>query len=113
MAQVMAGVMSINMPKVLQGFNYLSPLRYMIRNLGPYSLRPIIFTCNDNQRLPDGRCIIETGKDVLQLWKLDTNPAVNIALLGVCAVAYRFIAYVLLKVMRTHWGEGKSKAVKQ
>ena len=108
----MAGIMSINMPILLAGFNHLSPLRYMVRNLAPYTLRPIIFTCKENQRTPEGRCFIETGKDVLELWKLDTDPRVNIALLGVCTVIYRLLAYVLLKVMRTHWGEGRQKKQK-
>ena len=105
----MAGIMSINMPTLLAGFNYLSPLRYMVRNLAPYTLRPITLTCNDNQRDPEGKCFIQTGKDVLQLWKLDGDPAMNIALLGVCTVVYRLLAYVLLKVMRTHWGENRQK----
>lgn len=109
MAQVMSGVMSINMPEVLQDFNYLSPLRYAIRNLAPYSLRSIEFTCTDYQRLPDGRCIIETGKDVLKLYNLDTNPAMNIMALGLCTIVYRVLAYILLKVMKTHWGDGRKK----
>ena len=115
LAQTMSGVMSINMPVVLKGFNYLNPLRYVLRNLAPYSLKDIEFSCTDYQRLPDGRCTIETGKDVLRLYDLDTNPAINIALLGVCAVVYRLLAYLLLKAMRTHWGSGKGKvgAVKQ
>lgn len=46
---------------------------------------------------------------MLKLWELDTDPAINIALLGVCTVVYRVLAYVLLKVARTHWGEGKQK----
>jgi hypothetical protein len=105
----MSGVMSIDMPDVLQGFNYLSPLRYVIRNLVPYSLKDIEFTCKDSQRLPDGKCTIETGKDVLRLYALDTNPAINIMALGVCAVVYRLLAYVLLKAMKTHWGDGNGK----
>lgn len=109
MAQTMAGIMSIHMPVLLDGFNYLSPLRYMVRNLAPYTLNPITLTCNNNQRNPDGTCFIPTGKDVLKLWELDTDPAINIALLGVCTVVYRVLAYVLLKVARTHWGEGKQK----
>jgi hypothetical protein len=106
-AQFMSGVMSINMPAFLRGVNYLSPLRYAIRNLAPYSLSAIIFTCNDNQKLPNGQCPITTGKEVLQLYKLDSDPGLNIAALGVVTVLYRVLAYLLLKAVRGHWKRGK------
>jgi len=101
----MSGVMSINMPAFLQGVNYLSPIRYAIRNLAPYSLHDIVFTCTKSQLLPDGTCPITTGIEVLKLYDLDTNPAVNLAALGACMVVYRLLAYMLLKVMRMHWGD--------
>ena len=82
----MSGVLSINMPSFLQGVNCLSPIRYAIRNLAPYSLRDITFTCNESQRLPNGECTISTGAQVLQLYDLDTNPGMNIMALGVCCV---------------------------
>lgn len=107
MAQIMGGVMSIGMPTVLKGFNYLSPIRYMVRCLGPYSLRPITFTCEDFQRDQNGRCFIQTGYDALRLYDIDQDPALNLAVLGAAAVIYRLLAYVLLKVKRTHWGEKK------
>lgn len=100
----MSGVMSINMPAFLQGVNYLSPLRYAIRNLAPYSLHAIHFTCNESQRLPDGRCPIETGEQVLDLYKLDTDALKNLIALGACTLIYRLAAYALLKAMRMHWG---------
>lgn len=109
LAQIMSGVMVINMPTALQGFNYLSPLRYALRNLAPYSLRDILFTCNNLQRLPNGRCIIETGKDVLDLYDLDTNPELNLIGLAACVVIYRALAYVLLKMKKTHWGGRKGQ----
>ncbi|CZT10387.1 related to A.gambiae ATP-binding-cassette protein [Rhynchosporium agropyri] len=103
-SQFMSGVMSINMPSFLQGVNYLSPLRYAIRNLAPYSLSGIHFTCDDYQRLPNGPCPIENGEQVLDLYKLNTNPWKNILALGICTLIYRLAAYGLLKVVRTHWG---------
>jgi len=108
-AQFMSGVLSINMPQFLQGVNFLSPIRYAIRNLAPYSLRHITFTCNEQQRLPNGQCTITSGKQVLQLYDLDANPAVNIAGLAACTVVYRLLAYVLLKAMRMHWGDWRGK----
>lgn len=105
----MSGVLSINMPGFLQGVNYLSPIRYVIRNLAPYSLRGIAFTCNDSQRLPNGECIISTGEQVLELYDLNTNPEMNIMALGVCTLVYRLLAFLLLKAMRTHWPNLKGK----
>lgn len=101
--------MSINMPAFLRGVNYLSPLRYAVRNLAPYSLQHIIFTCSDAQRLPDGQCPITTGRQVLDLYNLNTNPTINIIGVGVSALIYRLLAYALLKVARTHWGDRKTK----
>jgi hypothetical protein len=108
-AQFMSGIISINMPAFLKGVNYLSPIRYAIRNLAPYSLRDITFTCNDSQRLPNGECTISTGQQVLQLYDLDTNPGMNLMALGVCTLVYRLLAFLLLKAMRTHWPDLKRR----
>lgn len=106
-AQFMSGIMSIAMPGFLQGVNYLSPIRYAVRNLLPYSLRNIKFHCTAAQRLPDGSCPIASGIQVLDLYALNTNPGRNIMALGICTVVYRLLAYVLLKAMRMNWGESK------
>lgn len=98
--------MSINMPAFLKGVNYLSPLRYAIRNLAPYSLSQIIFTCAEYQRLPDGKCPIENGKEVLGLYRLHTDPRLNLAMLGVVTVCYRLLAWGLLRVVKGHWKWG-------
>lgn len=105
----MSGVLSIGMPGFLKALNYLSPIRYCVRNLAAYSLRGITFTCNDSQKLPNGECIISTGKQVLQLYDLDTDPAMNIMALGICTLIYRLLAYLLLKVKRTHWPDLKKR----
>lgn len=105
--------MSINMPAFLRGVNYLSPLRYAIRNLAPYSLRGIFFTCSAEQRLPDGKCPIESGQQVLELYKLDADPLVNLLCLGATAIVYRLLAYALLKAMRTHWGGSRKGRVRE
>jgi hypothetical protein len=102
----MSGVMSINMPAFLKGVNYLSPLRYAIRNLAPYSLSHILFTCSQEQKLPNGQCPIVNGKQVLDLYKLDTDPRLNLAMLGVVTVCYRLLAWALLRVVRGHWKWG-------
>lgn len=102
-ANLMVGILSIDMPPLFAGFNYLSPIRYAARAVAPYSLRGVAFTCTAGQRLPDGSCPIETGEDVLELYKLNEDPAVNVALLGVCVVVYRLLAWGVVRLVRMHW----------
>lgn len=103
-AIVMSGIMSLNIPPVLEAFNHLSPIKYSIGNLAPYSLRGVVFTCTDSQRLPpDGKCPIETGEDVLRLWGLDGDAGLNLLALGLCVVVYRVLGYILIKGRREWW----------
>jgi hypothetical protein len=102
----MSGILSINMPAFLSALNYLSPLRYSVRNLAPYSLRDIEFTCDAQQRLPDGSCTISTGAAVLDLYNLNVEPGWQLLALGACALVYRLVAYLLLKTVRTRWDGG-------
>merc|ERR1712000_453928 len=104
-ANIMAGVLSIDMPDLFKAVNYLSPIRYATRALAPYSLRGVEFGCNDSQRLPDGNCPIETGEDVLKLYNFDVDPVVNVAALAGCVVVYRILAWALLRVVRGRWRE--------
>ncbi|PQE26531.1 ABC transporter protein [Rutstroemia sp. NJR-2017a BBW] len=105
-AQFMSGILSIGMPTFLQDINYLSPIRYAIRNLAPYTLRDIHFTCTDAQRLPSGECPIVDGRQALKLYNLDEDPLWNLVALGICTVVYRCVAWGLLKVARGNLGEG-------
>ena len=52
----MAGLISLSIPPFLQAFNHLSPLKYAVQNLLPYTLYNVKFTCNDEQRLGTGQC---------------------------------------------------------
>ncbi|KAG5975653.1 hypothetical protein E4U55_007602 [Claviceps digitariae] len=101
-ANCISGVLSINMPDLFTAVNYLSPIRYATRAVAPYSLRGVPFTCTDAQRLPppDGRCPIESGTQVLDLYHFNVDPAVNVACLAGCVVLYRLLAWLLLRVMR-------------
>lgn len=96
----LGGVMSLNVNEVLQGINHISPIKYAIGNLAPYFMKHQHFVCTASQRLADGSCPIATRQQVLDLYNLDTDGPMNIMALGVCTVAYRFVAYALLKVFR-------------
>lgn len=115
-ANIMGGVMSLNIPAFLQAFNHLSPIKWAIGNLAPYTLTDVYFTCTDDQRLPGGQCPVTTGKDVLELYNLNGNAGLNLLALGICMLVYRLLAYLLLKAKRTRWawrerlGAGRQKA---
>ncbi|KAI1505179.1 ABC transporter [Biscogniauxia marginata] len=102
-AQVMAGIISIDMPELFRVFNYLSPLKYATAALASFSLRGVAFTCDDSQRLPDGRCAIETGEQVLDLYKLNVDGVVNLIALAGMIVVYRLVAWLMLRLVRTRW----------
>ncbi|KAF2746946.1 P-loop containing nucleoside triphosphate hydrolase protein [Sporormia fimetaria CBS 119925] len=102
-AQTMGGVMALSIPSFLQAFNHLSPIKYAIGNMAPYTLRGQQFTCEEWQRLPNGRCPLETGEEVLNLYKLNKNAGMNVLALGVCTVLYRLFAYVILKAVKERW----------
>jgi len=40
---------------------------------------------------------------VLKLYKLDANPELNLMALGICAIVYRFVAYLILKMVKDRW----------
>nr|KMM64532.1 ATP-binding cassette sub-family G member 8 [Coccidioides posadasii RMSCC 3488] len=106
---VLGGVLSLNVPAVLQAFNHLSPIKYSVSNLAPYAMTGQVFTCTNAQRLPNGNCPIETGEQVLMLYNQDDkDPAINVMALGLVAIGYRLVAYLLLKAMRSH---GISKSI--
>jgi ABC-type multidrug transport system ATPase subunit len=102
-AQIMAGIMSIDMPALFRAFNYLSPLKYATATMAHYSLRGLAFSCDDTQRLPNGECTIATGEEVLDLYKLNVNAVVNIGALAATVVIYRLVAWALLRAVRTRW----------
>jgi ABC-type multidrug transport system ATPase subunit len=102
-AQTMGGVLSIDMPAPLQALNYASPIRYAVRAFATTSLRGVSFSCDAAHTGPDGRCIISTGTQVLQLFKMDVGTLMNVVGLAVCVVAYRLIAWALLRIVRTKW----------
>lgn len=95
--------MSIDMPAIYDAFNHISPVRFAVLALAPYTLRGVQFSCEASQRLPNGRCIISTGEDVLDLYKLNVNGTLNLGYLMVLAFAYRIAAWALLRAVRTKW----------
>ena len=54
--------MSLNIPAFLQAFNHLSPVKWSIGNLAPYTLAGVTFSCTEVQRLPNGQCPVTDGE---------------------------------------------------
>jgi hypothetical protein len=95
-------VLSLNIPSFLQAWNHLSPVKYAIGNMAPYTLRGVQFTCEEWQEI-NGRCPITTGEEALDLYKLNNNPEMQIMALGICTIVYRLIAYLILKMVKERW----------
>jgi hypothetical protein len=96
----MAGVFSLHVPAFLQAFNHLSPVKWAVGNLAPYSMRGLMFTCSVDQRGRIGPCPIATGEQALQLYNLDHDPSRYLLALGACAMGYRLVSFLLLAVVK-------------
>ena len=100
LALIMARVLSVNLPPFFQAFNHLSPAKWSVGNLAPYTLRSQTSTCSKSQQLSNNTCSIITGQQVLELHKFNSDPGRSLAALGACTIAYRIAAYLLLKAMK-------------
>ena len=98
------GLSSLDMPKFLEGVNYISPLKYAAASLSIKTFTNFNFTCTDTQKLPDGNCPIQTGQQALSLLKLNTSLAPNIGALVAVTVVYRVVAWVVLRLFKADFG---------
>lgn len=94
--------MSLNIPSFLQAFNNLSPIKWSMGNLGPYTLRGVHFSCEKYQEI-NGKCPVSSGEEALALYKLEKDPEMYIMALGICTIIYRFLAYLVLKAVKERW----------
>jgi len=102
--------MSIDMPAFLKGLNYFNPCKYAAATLSIKAFTNFEFTCTDTQRLPDGSCPTRTGQQVLDLLNYHTSLASNIGVLVAVTVAYRLIAYAVLRLSKADFGVTKQDA---
>jgi len=102
--------MSIEMPAFFEGINYLSPSKYAAATVSIKTFTGFEFTCTDAQKLPDGSCPIQTGQQVLDLLNYHTSLASNIAGLVAVTVAYRLMAYAVLRLSKADFGVTKKGA---
>lgn len=94
----MAGLMSLNMPRVLKGFNYLNPLGYtskvMINFAFPKSLK---LTCQDGGQNANGTCIFSNGYQVLEAYHVVVDTRKYLGIIVCVAIIYRMLAFFVLK----------------
>ena len=106
--------MSLSPPRVLQWFNHISPIKYAIDNLAYYCLTGLELQCTDSQRRADGSCPLQTGKQALKLYDLDTDqPEIGLVAGVVLMVGYRLLVWVVLMLqVRCRNGFGYQRWVK-
>ena len=92
------------MSAFFKGVNYISPGKYAAAAVAIQTFTDFEFTCTDAQRLPNGSCPIQTGQQVLDLFNYHTSLASNIGALVGVTVAYRIIAYAVLRLSKADFG---------
>jgi len=102
--------MSIDMFPFFKGVNRLSPNGYAAATLSIKTFKNFEFTCTSAQMLPDGRCAVQTGQQVLDMYNYRTSLASNIGALVGVTVAYRVIAYMVLRLSKADFGVTKKGA---
>lgn len=95
------------MPVFIRGVNYGSPLKYAVASLSIKAFTDFEFTCTDTQKLPDGNCPIQMGQQVPDLLNYHTSLTSNICALVGVTVAYRLIAYMVLRLSKADFGVTK------
>lgn len=101
----LGGVLAVDVTGFLQWINHVNPIKWQVNAMASEQLRGVEFTCEQGQRLPNGACPIETGEQVLALYKLDKFSTGECAgFLAIIAVSIRVLAYVVLKLRRTNFG---------
>ncbi|CCE61169.1 hypothetical protein TPHA_0A00840 [Tetrapisispora phaffii CBS 4417] len=94
----MSGLLSLDLSRVLKGFNYLNPLNYTSLVIINYAFpSDLTFTCNDGGRLEDGTCEFANGTSVLESYNLVVNTSHYLGIIVCVAFIYRTIAYLILK----------------
>ncbi|KAH6591647.1 hypothetical protein BASA61_004846 [Batrachochytrium salamandrivorans] len=102
---VMSGILSSNMPIVLDRLNYMSPIPYLTRLLTINEFdHTTVFSCTQDE-IASNTCLYHTGADVLALLSgsVDVMPfeggrfAYYALIGGALTVMYRVIAYAILQ----------------
>ncbi|KAI8902367.1 P-loop containing nucleoside triphosphate hydrolase protein [Globomyces pollinis-pini] len=106
---IMTGLLSSNMPLILDRINRVSPVPYFAHLLAANEFTSkITFTCTDEQVLTQ-QCLYKNGTDVLKLltasddlFTFNENDITYYIVAGVgITIAYRFATFIFLKIRMT------------
>jgi hypothetical protein len=101
----LGGVIAVDVTGFLQWINHVNPIKWLVNAVAIETLEGVEFTCNSVQRLPDGSCPIETGEQVLELYRLnDFSVGECVGYLSLLVIAMRIASYIVLKLRRTNFG---------
>ncbi|KXS10981.1 P-loop containing nucleoside triphosphate hydrolase protein [Gonapodya prolifera JEL478] len=97
----MCGVGAVNLPRVLDIINYISPLHWGIHALTVQEFTGLKFTCQPtpDQSLPDGTCIYQNGEQILDkvVNMSGERSWFNVVILLVLVILLRLLAFAGLK----------------
>jgi len=99
------------MPAFFKGINHASPSKYPAAILTLKTFTDFEFTCTDAQRLPGGNCLIQTGRQVLDLFNYHTSLGLNVGALVAVTIVYRLIAYGVLRLAKADFGVTRKEKV--
>jgi hypothetical protein len=93
------GIVSLKVPMPLQAFNYLSPIKYMIASLATFSMHDRKFSCSAETEAYS----TISGEELLTLYNLNADGQLNLIVLGGVTIAYRLIAFGVVKASMQEW----------
>ena len=96
---MMGGIMSLTMPAVLKGINWISPTKYSNSIMVNLAFKDLQITCSDSTM-----CQFTTGEQVLEQYFLKANFIPYFGALAIIVVVYRLIALTVLKINRLKLG---------
>ena len=99
---MICGYIGLNMPAVMWGLNFMSPLKWGSLLVSNVTLRGASFTCLPSEQLPTGLCPLATGVDVLSLYKLglsDREYSSYFWILALNTCGYLVLAFAALRIM--------------
>jgi len=102
----MTGLISLNMPAVLQGINHISIMKYACEFASINEFTGLTFTCTEAQQLADGSCPYTTGEQVLATYNFyPSNKWLDFGLIILLTFIYRLIAFMIFKLIKRKYSQ--------
>ncbi|ODV60927.1 ATP-dependent ABC transporter [Ascoidea rubescens DSM 1968] len=95
----MGGTMSMQMPMFFQVWNYLNPLKYVVKAVSNMAFRNQEFECVGGI----DECSLNSGEAVLEYYRMKSPVAINLIALLIILISYRTLAYLFLHIKMKTW----------